>query len=538
MTIAKRLILLIVVAILGLLAVGGMGLYEMERINQGLEFSNNDSIPSISTVDSIHSNLLGLRVRVLYHILVASPQDKAAAEKAIDEQKAEIAKLVNTFSSSLVSNDKDRKYIDDTRVMLDEYYGIVAQVLDLSRANKADEAREFLQQTGARAGQKMTENIVQHARYNVEMSQAAARDAEAAYANAKLFAGITVAIVALIVAGLGFLTYRYVNGSLTAMTSMFARVERDLDFTGRVPAAGSDEIATAGKVFNRLLDRLQSSLKEIGVHAGHVSSAAEQVSCTSQQMSAASVHQSEAASNMAATMEQVTVSVSHVADRAAEANQLSTTSGVLAKNGAEIIGATVTGINSIAETVHIAAEQIARLEKNSEEVNSVVNVIKEVADQTNLLALNAAIEAARAGEQGRGFAVVADEVRKLAERTTQSTREIASTIAEMQSGAQSAVHSMQAVVEKVETGVAQAQKANDAIAEIGSSSEQAVLMVSDITESIREQSIAATNIAQQVEKIAQMSEENSSASQSTSDTASELSNLSREMQRIVQQYRV
>ena len=165
-----------------------------------------------------------------------------------------------------------------------------------------------------------------------------------------------------------------------------------------------------------------------------------------------------------------------MADRAGEANRLSSSSGELAVGGQAIIGQTVEGINGIAETVHQAAEQIARLETDSERINAVVAVIKDVADQTNLLALNAAIEAARAGEQGRGFAVVADEVRKLAERTTKSTQEIAATITEMQTGSQNAVQGIQAVVGRVEDGVAKAEKANQAIQEIGGSSQQTVAM--------------------------------------------------------------
>jgi len=386
--------------------------------------------------------------------------------------------------------------------------------------------------------QNLTKHLERHDEFNVGLANAQTEQAEEAYSAGQLFMVIVIAVVGLGVAGFGFLTYRHVKVSLGSISDLFFRVERDLDFTGRFSASGSDEIAELGKAFNRLLDRMQSSLKELGAHATQVSDAAGNVMTAAQEMSSASMYQSEAASNMAATMEQMTVSINHVSDRAQEANQLSAASGSLAKNGTSIIGATVKGIDSIAETVRAAAQQISELEKNSERVNSVVQVIKEVADQTNLLALNAAIEAARAGEQGRGFAVVADEVRKLAERTTKSTQEIATTITEMQSGAQAAAQSMNVVVEKVETGVTQAEKASEAIAEIGVSSEQAVLMVGEITDAIREQSAASTNIAQQVEKIANMSEENSSASQATADTANELSGLSKEMRRIVEQYRV
>jgi len=262
------------------------------------------------------------------------------------------------------------------------------------------------------------------------------------------------------------------------------------------------------------------------------------MSTTSNQVATASHHQSESASDMAATVEEMTVSINHVGDRAQEANRLSSESGQLAISGEKVISQTVSDIQDIAATVHEAAELIHGLERHSQEISNVVAVIREVADQTNLLALNAAIEAARAGEQGRGFAVVADEVRKLAERTAVSTQEISRTINTIRTGASNAVTSMQGVVSKVTKGVESAQEANEAIRQIGEGSRNAVGMVEEITSAIREQATATNNIAMQVERIAQMSEESSAAAGNSAETAQDLDRLATDMQRIVSTYRL
>ena len=337
---------------------------------------------------------------------------------------------------------------------------------------------------------------------------------------------------------MGYFIVTGINKSLAQIQDNVGRTERDLDFTLRTAILREDEIGVTAKALNRLIERMQDNLKGIQTRAQTVAQSAAAMSTTSGQVATAAHQQSEAASNMAATIEEMTVSINHVGDRALEADRISNESGRLAQSGETIIGRTVEDINKISATVNDAAESIRSLEKSSQEIANVVAVIKEVADQTNLLALNAAIEAARAGEQGRGFAVVADEVRKLAERTSTSTQEIAATIETMRSSAGKATTGMNNVVVEVEHGVDSAREASEAIRQIGEGSRQTMDMVAEITTAIKEQASAMNSIAQQVERIAQMSEESSAAAENSAHTAQQLDTLASEVQTIVRAYKL
>ncbi len=309
------------------------------------------------------------------------------------------------------------------------------------------------------------------------------------------------------------------------------------DLTVSIPVRAGDEQSLIAAMA-RMQSSLQRMVSELKANADSVAAAAAQLASSSSQVATATAVQSEAAAAMAAAVQEMTVSVNHVAERAHDANGVTAKTGAMASDGDGVIQRTVGEMQEIARIVGSAAETIRAMGEHSREISSIVQVIKEVAEQTNLLALNAAIEAARAGEQGRGFAVVADEVRKLAERTAKATTEIGSMIAAVQSSALSAVDTMRDAVTRVEEGVGLARQAGTSMTGISNGAQDVVSSVTEISNALREQSTASNEIAVNVERIAQMSEENNAATREAAATAVQLEALAAETRSAMARFRL
>ncbi|WP_442961808.1 methyl-accepting chemotaxis protein [Pseudomonas sp. BMS12] len=235
-------------------------------------------------------------------------------------------------------------------------------------------------------------------------------------------------------------------------------------------------------------------------------------------------------------MEQMIHNIAQIADHARNAQGISSQSEQLASDGGQVILGVVEGMSRIAEAVNQSSSTITALGESSEEIHSIIQVINSIAEQTNLLALNAAIEAARAGEAGRGFAVVADEVRNLAARTAQSTQEITSMIERIKASTEQAVSSMQTGVQRVSDGVSLARQAGDSIGEIRGGAHRAAEVVEEISYTIGEQSKASNEVAQRVEQIARMSQQNSHTVDELANAAQRLDQVARSMQSSVLQF--
>ncbi|SDP90984.1 methyl-accepting chemotaxis protein [Ectopseudomonas guguanensis] len=348
-----------------------------------------------------------------------------------------------------------------------------------------------------------------------------------------LVGGLLATVLAISVA---FLLSRSIAGRLQQVVEV-ARSVAQGRLDSNIERAGRDEIGVLLDAFATMQQRLREMIGQIRAGAGQLVEAAQNISSASTQLSVSTQEQSQAASSMAATVEELTVSINHVADNANEAHGLSSDSGRQSAEGGAVIQETLGSMQRIADTVQGAAAQIAELGQHSDQISSIVNVIKEIADQTNLLALNAAIEAARAGEQGRGFAVVADEVRLLAQRTANSTQEITEMIKKIQLGTRNAVSNMEIGVQQVNGGVEQASQAGDAIVAIRQASGRVVDVVDQISLALREQTVASQDVARNVERIAQMSMQNSEAVADTSRTAQGLQQLAVSLEKQVASFR-
>ncbi|MEM6853777.1 MAG: methyl-accepting chemotaxis protein, partial [Planctomycetota bacterium] len=329
----------------------------------------------------------------------------------------------------------------------------------------------------------------------------AAEIAEAAKAEV-LVAETVIAVVSGVAILIGIAASFFITRMIVRPIKRYlVKLERvgEGDLSQQIEVTQADEIGEMGRGINTMIQTMSEVIGRVQMASHEVASASTELSATTEQMSSSMNLQTEQIGEISQAIEEMSGAVVDVARKAADASNCATQAGDAARDGGTVVNQTIDGMNTISTAVSDSARSVEELGKRGEQIGEIIATINDIADQTNLLALNAAIEAARAGEHGRGFAVVADEVRKLADRTTQATDEIAQSISAIQNETQEAVSRMTAGTDQVGQGVESAREAGRSLEQIVGSASEVAAMIHSIAAATEEQSATTEQITHNID---------------------------------------
>ncbi|MBI3146123.1 MAG: methyl-accepting chemotaxis protein [Pseudogulbenkiania sp.] len=523
--------------LLTLAAVFSISIIGFNRAQKNVQAVTLEVLPRVVYVTDVRSAYQSMHATV-YELAVSDATDRQAEiEGRLTTLRKTVLKGIQDYERQ-AAHSEDRELARQAKFKLISYLTLIDQVKTLAKSGERDLALEVVSREALPAHKNVAQALDAMVSFNRRKGEVVSKASDSAYQRTLvLTAGSALAGLVIIVLG-GYLLGRSVTHPLGRMQKGITHTSERLDFTAGLPEHGPREIATTLQAYNSFLERLRSSISDVKRSVLTIGGVTETIDLRAREIVNNSGVQSGAVLSAAAAMEQMATSMARVTEQAGDASRLAREAEQTAAQSGQTILDAAQAIEQIALAVKMATGRVETLQQESNDISSVVRLIKEISDQTNLLALNAAIEAARAGEHGRGFAVVADEVRKLADRTTQSTMEIDERIQQMQAGAQLAADGMQAVVENVSLEIERSHAVGVAINAIQTRASQAATVVDDISVAMREQTAASSSIAQQMERIAGMTESNSASANASAGAVKQLVDLGRHIMLAVEQYKV
>ncbi|MBC3467684.1 methyl-accepting chemotaxis protein [Pseudomonas sp. RW10S2] len=516
-----------------MLSLGIFSLIQMGNIRQAGIIIEQVNVPSIKLLDEMTA--LNLRLRTLSYRLLVNRDSQADTMRLMDERNAQIDKARSAYVP-LIAEPEEQAAFDQLGQLLAQYRQLEARMRSLSQAGQLDPLREMLNRDLLANSDQINKAMDRLLQINTAQTRKANEEAARQYDSAfMLVIGLLVAATVLTLLFALLLTRSIVRPIDDALRAAEQIAEGDL--TQRVSTDGTDEAARLLQAMAKMQDKLRDTLQLISGSATQLASAAEELNSVTDESARGLAQQNNEIQQAATAVTEMTSAVEEVARNAVSTSEASGEASRSAGDGRDLVIETVGAIERMSSDVQTTARLIEDLAGQSRDIGKVLDVIRGLADQTNLLALNAAIEAARAGEAGRGFAVVADEVRALAHRTQQSTSEIERMIGSIQGGTEHAVESMRTSTDRAESTLNIARGAGLALDTITSAVAQINERNLVIASAAEEQAQVAREVDRNLVNINDLSVQSATGAHQTSMASAELSRLAVDLNGLVGRFR-
>ncbi|MBN0975721.1 methyl-accepting chemotaxis protein [Pseudomonas hygromyciniae] len=515
---------------------GGFALLQMGNMREQSDQVETNWLPSVMAAGEMNQDLLRIRALTLRLLINRDPSAVTQNEQKIIDIKKQLH-TAQLLYEALIVLPEDQVLFDRFKVEQQQYLQRQEQVMALSRQNQLEGAIKVVNGEMNHLADTLAGTLGELVTLNKVSANQAAALAQQVFSESRVWVIGMIAVTALITIALAVLLTR----SIVLPLAQSVRVAEGVasgDLTGEITVSGKDEPARLQQALKSMQQSLRETIRRISDSSNQLASASEELSCVTEDATRGLHQQSQEIEQAATAVNQMTAAVEEVASNAVATSQASRESDRIAQHGREQVHKTVLSIESLADDVTANATQVEDLAQKVYGISKVLDVIRAIAEQTNLLALNAAIEAARAGEAGRGFAVVADEVRALAHRTQQSTQEIEQMIGGIQQGTDLAVSSMQQSNGRARATLDIAKSAGTALEEIAS----AFTLINErnlvIASASEQQAAVAREVDRNLMNIRDLAMQTSAGANQTSAASQELSRLAVDLNSMVARFSV